>query len=246
MPFARASELDRLLVCPGSAFLPRSPDREIEAGQWGRMVHRWKATGEVVAEPDYPNHAHLFRERLELVRPDRAALWPDPTGHEIGVSLDCVTGTASTFEGSPELVDAWKAAQPDTCIVGTLDYRGEILDALWVEDLKTGRWVPEPDIHQLTFYVLVGFRTAWPTPSRAIGSIMSWRRYPRANPPERTFRRITPGELDRFEARLRRLHAVVAPLRAQVNPPGRVFLPLLNPGPVCTFCPSREHCPAAQ
>lgn len=234
MPFARASELDRLLECPGSAFLPRAPDRPIEAGQWGRMVHRWKATGVVVPEPEFPNHEHLFRERLDLIRPDREALWPGG-GHEIAVGLSTATGAAAAFGGPPEDGDAWKAALPDDWISGTLDYRGEILDALWVEDLKTGRNAPEPTIHQLTFYVLVAHRVAWPTPPRALASVFHWPRYPRHVPGTRHWRTVAQTELAAFEERLRRLR-----LRVLARDPRD-----LNPGPHCTFCPSRPHCPAA-
>lgn len=247
MPWARASELERLLECPGSAVLPREPDRTIEAGQWGRMVHRWKATGVVEPEPGFPNHGPLLDDRIRRTNPDRRTLWPG--SHELAVWL-VPLGSAALLHGDDP---RWKSGAPPDAISGTTDHLGEVLGDPWIDDLKTGREPPGPLSPQTLFYALAVARCTHPPPGRVLVSITHWPRYPRDGLPTRSWATVTAHQLDAFEHRLERLRQQVVHLRGLVpdvtassQPPSvpPSLLGALRPGSACTYCPSRNSCPA--
>jgi hypothetical protein len=245
MPWARASELDRVLVCPGSLVLPRvdvpSPKRD-EAAAWGTMVHHWKATGLVEAVPGYPRHPGTFKKRLVAVDPKREELWPAPGDHELGVAVSALHHSVGSVQGTPTTVDAWKAVQPDDRVTGTLDYHGLILGNPWVDDLKTGVWLPSPRSAQLWLYGLAVFRLHLGAPDFITTSITHWPRYPATGAPERHWGKITRHELERFERVLKRKYQQLLELRSKwvdFGPTDFDSTPLKPGQDQCRFCPSK-------
>lgn len=211
------------------------------------MVHLWAATGKVVASPDFPNHAKLFRKKLAnngLANWDddlkfRESWWP-PTGlHEISVAVDCEgKGVAWSQLEESMAMNTWKLEKPESWVTGTLDYIGQILGDPWVDDLKTGSWPPLPPKQsaQLRLYALAALRLTRPVdpvPSRVVLSITHWPRYPVIGLPKRYYHEVLPKHLDKFEKMLRKAWKQYESGEAE-----------LNPGELqCVFCPARAACP---
>lgn len=230
MPFARASELDRLLSCVGSAVLPRQDTRTLgvrKAAEWGTSVHSWLETG-IVTSPG-------LGERITLSGTNRERLWPRGL-HEITLALNVVTGDARRYYGASEGRDAWKTDFDDEWITGTLDFVGELFDLPWVDDLKTGRFAAWNDYKaQQSFYVLAWSRYRYEETRESRSTITHWPRYPKHLPPTREGRVLSLDYLGGFAKQLTQLRDDI--LRAQDAGAA------LNPGKQCVYCPSRSHCP---
>lgn len=231
-----------MLVCPGSLTLPRndtgSPAAR-EAAAWGTMVHRWKATGEILAEPEHPQHDKLFRYRLHTSGTDRAVWWPGDGKHEVGVAVNTLTGAVDRRTGPGPDIDAWKASQPDEAVVGTADWVGTFFGEPWVDDLKTGKaeyLVPAGASQQLLLYAYAlsgGAPAVWV-------SITHWPRYPRDQQPVRTMHRHTRDDLDSF---FRRLVSTRNKVLLNRSLPIDETIGLDASTRWCVYCPSRAVCP---
>jgi hypothetical protein len=242
--WTRASATDRELRCPGSLIYQRDDSVPNEGSEWGHLVHNWKATGLVKARAFYPNHAALFRRKLEIVNPQRRQYWPDGGTHEVAVAVNCLEPKAEWATGlNEEEIDAWKAQWPDFYITGAIDYLGEILDDPWVDDLKTGkRDSPLDDPprvrSQVWTYALAAYlikRSA----SQVRTSITWWPRYPVAAEPLALFQSIKANELERWWQHLNKKYTGLVQLRKRPE----TIEAHLKEGPYCFFCPSKHYCP---
>jgi hypothetical protein len=223
VPLARASQLDRLLACPGSGYLPQIDlrgARAHEAAAWGTMCHRWVETGEI-------GHPGL-QKKLDASGASRDALWPGGS-HEVALAYNVLTGEARSFQGDGK--DEWKAAFDNEWVVGTLDYVDEVFGEPWVDDLKTGRRVTwEAYEAQQTFYALAWSKANYGDRRRTRSTLTHWPRYPLGGLPFRFGKVIEAEELEHFEARLREMRAAILSQGPRVV------------GPQCTYCPSRTNC----
>lgn len=238
MPLARASELDRLLSCPGSAVLARVAQPIGDAAIWGNVVHYWAETGGY-NDLTEPKLRAALEERVALTRVERLALWPSEGYRELGLALNVVSGEAQMLvDGSPEARDEWKAGFGDEWVVGTADYAGELMDYPWVDDLKTGRFAAWDDYEaQQTFYCLAYSRARYGATHETRTTITHWPKYPKARPPHRTGRVLSVGQLNAFAGRLARLRETILAGRADQE-----HLEL-DAGPQCLYCPSKGACP---
>lgn len=236
MPWSRASELERAILCPGSAHLPRTPDtRDKTAATWGTNVHAWKETGEW-----WENSLVTRRRQAALDAADltRASLWPGLTGHEVSLALNTSDKEVLTFAGHPEIRDSWKKGFDYAWLTGTADYIGDVLGTPWIDDLKTGKEVPEDpwELWQLKFYATCVILLN-PDATEVLTSITHWPRYPADDPPRRIWSRPIPRAevlgttLAELEQGRRNVEA--SKTRLQVYP-----------GPQCTYCPAVAGCPA--
>lgn len=253
MAWTRASALDRTLRCVGSLSMPQTPEAERmsprakEGAAWGTLVHKWKATGRVIASPDFPNHAKLFRKKLAhngLANYDddqkfRDSWWPPGGLHEVSVAVDCAgQGVAWTQIEDETAMNAWKTSMPESWITGTLDYVGQVLGDPLIDDLKSGAWPPLPpkESAQLRFYALAALRLHSPVdpfPGRVVLSITHWPRYPVIGLPKRYYHEVLPKHLDKFEKMLRKAW--------KQHESGESDL---TPGALqCVFCPAKAACP---
>lgn len=245
MPFARASELDRLMTCPGSGFLARSPEvpntRRDRAAQWGNMCHFWKETGVL---PDNEAWALPLHRKIKLSKIDRLAQWPEFGVHEVALAYNVVTGKAARCQvpigapgGGREYREHWKLAFSDEWVTGTLDYAAELLGVPWVDDLKTGRVVSIHDYeYQQAFYVLGWTLAEYGELRESRSTITHWPRYPLEGRPRRLGRVLDVGYLTTFRGELRKLRERI--LRGRKGAKVK-----LESGSHCTFCPSKEICP---
>jgi hypothetical protein len=241
--FARASSLDRLLNCYGGEILETEELRTEStfiAADWGSMVHDWKETGEVKAFNGRTNLVPLFKKKLDVTGVRREQWWPTTMIHELAMAIKPGEAYAQLLDGGKEEKEAWKAAFDFQWGTGTLDGYDWMFDVLWIDDLKTGRFVTEEDyIEQRRFYAL-GL-------SRLLGyrgpvnvTLTHWPRYPVPSLPSRFGRVVEADELDDFEKRLRKLRDDIS--RAREDRGSLV----LNPGESqCGFCPSRKRCEVA-
>lgn len=249
MPWTRASELDRVLECQGALFLPHGErsERAQESAAWGTMVHHWKATGDILAVPGYEKHADQFRLRP---KPSREALWPLDGRHEVSVAIDCLGKGVALYDGcGAQTHDEWKAARPHSWVTGTLDYYGELFGIPWVDDLKTGRFCPDPSQSaQFLFYGLAVYRLYPDPPDHLSLTVTHWPRYPKARPPQRKQALVTAEDLDLFEKGLRDAYEKHLALGGGRQWSGSVSgLKLeksLTTGDHCLYCPSKGACPA--
>lgn len=240
MPFARASSLDRLLACSGGSFLGGTDvksERAEEAADWGTLVHHWKATGEIKQVNEWKNHPALFKRKLEKSGVKREDWWPvEDFFHEKAFALDPDGGVVA-YDG--ERAEAWKAERDDRFCTGTCDGFGWMFDTLWVDDLKTGRFVSlEEYKQQLRFYALCVVRlTAYRGDVNL--TLTHWPRYPNHGQPVRMGMVIEQDDLKAFAKQLSRLRSEI--LRGRDKPE----LVTLNPSEsACLWCPSRGVCPA--
>lgn len=240
-PFARASDLDRILRCTGSLSLVtlRGPDKTeksqglIEAGNWGTDMHTVKETGEIPAHR--VGHAPFMR-KSQILRAARQDLWPDGAGkHEVSFAYDVLTQKVDvSYVQGKEAQDAWKASHADTCVVGTSDWVGWHLDMLHIDDLKTGHAEPNPESHQNMFYGLCASIVAGK--GDVVLSSTHFPRYPVKGEPDR----LWAGD-DFF--RLRRSD-FVAELVGAYAVTQRQRRPSFINGPYqCAYCPVKEKCP---
>lgn len=150
MPWARASALERHLVCPASSVLPR-----LEYGRWAPgyagAVVPVELTEYVETAPWYTiwgseMHRAIAAEGApdpwdSWAAPVRDVVYPPELGvHERTWSYDCATGIVDRIDLRDEDArTAWKLSRGPDTVVGTSDWSGFTPDGLaWVCDLKTG------------------------------------------------------------------------------------------------------------
>lgn len=242
------------MICPVSSSLPqydrgewrpgllqlvspaRLPERKLTSverdkhtlwgGQadWGTSMHAAKA--------GLPNADPLYHD---LLAPHRERLWPKRLGlHEVAVAFDCETRKVEIKIGDAAELDAWKAAAPPQCVVGTVDWWAELpTGEPWIDDLKTGKWDPETVTEQTTFYLMCRARGAqfagWSTGRLSVTHIPR-EENPRETAevdPVRNWKQLSRFVLGEFEE-----DVVQAWRRAKEDEPRAV------PGIQCEYCPS--------
>lgn len=247
MPFARASELDRLLMCSGSAVLRRDEtktDAAYKAAQWGTICHAWKETGGL---PDSARQAKLLAEKISASGIDREALWPSDGEHEVAVALNVVTGRAvrcaHPIGATTTYRDDWKRAFDDHWCVGTLDYVRVLLGRPWVDDLKTGRSGSPKDYEcQQAFYCLALSIAEFGRVDDCRSTITHWPMYPKTVAPVRRGGVFSGDFLRDYYRRLQRLRDEILFAREDSTK----LMPNLFMGDHCRYCPSRSYCPKFQ
>lgn len=248
MPLARASELDRLLACPGSAFLPREDlrsDYAKGAASWGDAVHLWVETGEL---PTDHKMRRLLEEKITLSGIARLDLWPDGGTREAALAYNVVsTAVDMMVGGTKEERDAWKASFGDEWITGSADYLSDIFGEPWVDDLKTGRVVSWSAYRaQQSLYALVWSRVNFGGLRQVRSTLTHWPKYPKHNPPNRFGRVLEVDSLSEFAVSLRGLRDKILVGRDLVARQGEGadvrWNTVLSLGEHCGYCPSRRAC----
>lgn len=246
MAFARCSSLDRLLKCAGGAVLggnDEKSDRAKEAADWGSLNHHWKATGEIKQVNDWKNHPALFKRKLEKSGIKREHYWPDDFVHEIPLAIDPVAGVAVTTDS--EDPEAWKRGQDDRWCTGTADGYGWLFEkALWVDDLKTGRFATLEDYESQLLAYALGVSRLLNYRGQVYVTVTHLPRYPNHGLPTRVGRVVEQDELRDFEGRLAKLRTEIlyAKKNVRMDGPGGHAMKL-TAGDQCTWCPSRGVCP---
>lgn len=239
-PVFRCSELDRLMECPGSGWLPRKEDYTGFSAAWGNVVHDWLETGLV---PD-TGDGKLLQKRIEKSGTDRNVLWPGGE-HEAALAYNLVSDKVVRYPTPPlppgisrkDHIKAWKLSFDTEWMTGSLDFAGELMDSWWVDDLKTGRDVHWGDYQwQQTAYAIM-----WSTHKHGglvdgRSTVTHWPRYPVARPPNRMGALLTTEQLTISLDKLKKLRHKV--LEADNK--------LLVTGSKCLYCPSAPHCPELQ
>ncbi len=238
MPAFRASELDRLMACPGSGWLPREERPEGVAAAWGTYVHSWMETGEL-PESDHKRH---LEKRINLTGVRREDVWP-AMQHEVPFAYNLVTDEVRRYPTTPpppgftlrQHKSAWKDSFNDQWMVGTVDGVGDLLESWWTDDLKTGRAVHWNDYRwQQTAYAIMVSRWRFNALVDGRSTITHWPRYPVAGRPVRQGAVLDAKYLTESLDKLRALR-----LKVLNKDEGE-----LRDGDQCTFCPSRGLCPA--
>lgn len=237
-PWARVSDLDRILRCTGSLLLDITKGRDkvqrskglIEAGEWGTDMHEYKATG---VPPERRKSHKPFLDRAAVL--DREALYPAEDGqHEVSYAIDVLTWEVSTalLEKEDDRT-AWKLAQGDACITGTADWVGTDLGRPWVDDLKTGHNPPDAESYQNQGYGLALYLL---TKEYPVLSSTHFPRYPKGE------------KARRYWAKEGFMAARVEPLKRELQTAYAVYQrqrrPAFVAGPYqCAYCPVKEKCP---
>jgi hypothetical protein len=235
VPWSRASGLERAIACPASTHLPVIRDNPGEAAVWGTLVHSWKETGQW--------HKTLAARRraaaLAGAGLTRDTLWPSTAGtHEVSYALNTASRICDRYEGPASGRDGWKLSFDDNWITGTADWVGDILGDAWIDDLKTGSYVPSNpwDLWQLRFYALCAALLGGQEAVQI--SITHWPRYPADGAPHR----IWAPPVQRGE-----LLGVTLPLlemaRQAAVESKRAGVPVTQTGDHCHWCRAKPNCP---
>jgi hypothetical protein len=218
-----ASQLARVLRCPGSATLPHE-DTSSEAAARGTAVHEFLELVPVLGRDEsLALVAEEFRPVCEAL--DLRGL-PIGLAAEVTLAFDVSTGQAR--ELGRGLRRDYSGAS-STEIVGTADVLGVGPDAVFVADWKTGWDVEAPATNpQVRFLAMAAARAYGRT--RAVAEIIRLRE---AGPPWRERAELDVFDLDEVAVQMRAL-------AARVEADEVAF----NQGPWCKRCPSFAHCPA--
>lgn len=249
----RASSLPLLMKCTGAAVLPcveeKSENAE-RAAEWGTMVHTWAQTGEIKG-PDTRTENALKRAIL-LSGIDRLEWWPE--GVREGPVSVRVDGTREA---------SWDDTVRDGWVTGHYDFRWWLFgDRLWVDDLKTGRYYPNParggwghnpglevganrypqDVRspQLKTYVLA-LSELLGTKNGATVTLTHWPRLPldrRHAQPQRFWVEYTHEALQRHWTELETTYREKQHNERAML--GHEDSLILRPGDHCKFCPVRD------
>lgn len=248
----RSSSLPLLMKCTGASVLPciegKSEQAE-RAADWGTMVHHWAQTGEVVGPDTRTQNA--FKLAILQSGISRAEYWPDGV-HEGPVSV--------SVDGSRQA--SWDDTERDGWVTGHYDFRWWLFDELWVDDLKTGKFYPNPpagveghhpglevganrypqDVRspQLKTYALaltklLGYQ------GRTNVTLTHWPRLPlvmRHSLPQRFYVKYEVGELDEHWRGLELMYQEHQHNRRALL--GHEDELILRPGDHCKFCPVRD------
>lgn len=251
MPFARASELDRLLECAGSArgVLPRAeddpgyvvPENTARGRTWGTVCHEWSETGIIPANEAY---AKTLVRKIRESKMDRLRQWPAEGEHEVALAYNVVTGRAvrcrpPTGSGR-EYRENWKAGFDLEWVTGTLDYVWELIGTPWVDDLKTGRFLSSTEHEaQQSFYALAWGLVKYGEIVETRSTLTHWPKYPLQAGPRRYGSVFTVEHLTRFARKLAALRERVLDYqRRRTHKNLRLVV-----GEWCRFCPSKSACP---
>lgn len=228
--------------------LPRSEEkseRAVIAAEWGTAVHKWKETGE------FPEGriATTLRKKIKESEVTREFYWSGGI-HEVPLAYNVITGAARALvlPLAGEAKDRWKASYGDEWITGTADYVGLLLEAPWVDDLKTGRKVEYVDYrYQQGFYTMVWALSQLGELVEARSTITHWPKYPIPEKPRRFGTVLTPDFFSELQGRLKTLREDVMKLR-ELEESGRreSVVARLSDGPQCQYCPSRLACTKGQ
>lgn len=236
-PIFRCSELDRLIECPGSAWLPRKKDETGVAAGWGNLVHDWLETGVVKDDKD----GKLLQKRIDKSGTSRAALWPDGE-HEVAIAFNLLTERAIEYP-KPVLppgttrkdhTTAWKNSFDDEWFTGSIDFGTELLDTWWIDDLKTGREVTWGKYAwQQTAYAIAWSKLKYGELRSGRSTVTHWPRYPVVRAPNRLGSVLTETWLKNSLDKLRALRLDILAAKPES----------LMTGEQCYFCPSAGSCP---
>lgn len=208
-----------------------------DAAQWGNTLHHWKESGDWGNTS--PKVSNRRMEALAASWGSREALYPTSGTHEVSYALHTRSRIVERFV-SPDrdAREAWKAKFDSDWLTGTCDYEGEVLDAPWVDDLKSGRYVPDNpwDLWQLRFYAVCA--AMYHNASQVAVSVTHWPRSPADAPPVRIWT-PEPVHVDTLLNEI--LPALEALRREVVRSWDR---PDARPGQHCTYCAASNHCPA--
>lgn len=209
------------------------------AAEFGTLVHYWKETG-VIQDGRL---GLALKKKLKLTEVQRETYWHEGL-HEVPVAYNVVTGKAEALvlPVAKEKRDEWKAAHGDEWITGTADYVGLILDAPWVDDLKTGKNVEYLDHrYQQGFYALCWtlFQMGRLTPARS--TITHWPKYPLPKKPLRFGTVLVPEFFEELQVKLAELRNSVRRLRV-LKEDGMNLENRLTDGAHCIYCPSKLAC----
>jgi len=242
MPLCRASQLDRLLNCPGELWLPRTDivsPKTMEARDWGTACHKWAETGEM---PNFYKFRELLEKKLAKSGTLREDYWWNGD-RELPLAYNVVSGQAMAYAERPENQshlsgDDWKQSFGDEWITGTLDYGETPFDQVWVDDLKTGRLVAYAEYaSQQKFYCAVYSLVKHGEVRDSRSTLTHWPRYPLHAKPVRGGDLevyYEAGELVGFLKGLREFREEALTHRPEV----------LQTGEHCRFCSSKLDCPA--
>lgn len=239
MPWARASDLERGVHCPGSLVLPRLGTKSqaaVDGAAWGDIVHNWKETGEWTPDtlPTRRRQAALIASSVS-----RDSLWPDNGEHEVAFAI----GTKNRLAMRADLKtraerDQWKFSLGSEWLVGTLDYLGDVLGNPWVDDLKTGNPMYLPadpwDMWQMRVYATAALMLMGG--DRVYVTLTRWPRYPADGVPVRDSLRAVSRE-EVFGVTLPMLELIRQRREASLIKPETVV------GEQCRFCLAQPGCP---
>jgi hypothetical protein len=237
MPLARASELDRLLICPGAAFLPNSEKTMGQAAEWGKLVHKWKVNGQIPESPLSPT----LTKKLKSSGVNLLNYWPSEGKHEITFAFNVMNGDVAVREERSGLgwedVEAWKLGFGDEWVVGTADYAYEQFGVPWIDDLKTGRLAAFSDYRAQQYFYGLAFARLLDAPELLL-TITHWPKYPLHKLPHRG----PPVEfadymMEEFWGELKQLRETI--LYGRETRDNR----LLQINSKCGFCPALANCP---
>lgn len=228
MAWARASELDRALNCVASnrlAHIRVPTDNATKAADWGTAVHTWKEGGDFLLDMGTEK---TFAKKLVRTGDFRPEFWPSTGTHEQAFSFNCLTGEVDSRTGSRAALEKWKAEHGDEFVTGTADFTDELLGMLWVDDLKTGQYAPDPVNGQMFFYCMC--LQLWETgelKEDVLSSITHWPKYPLDGYPDRKQALLPVARLLKFR------DVLVAGYHRWKD-----WNNELVPGPQCFFCPA--------
>lgn len=202
------------------------------------MVHSWMESGEVPSG---------LKKKLEKSGVSRENLWAEGL-FEIPFAYNVITGgvQAMVLPLAREKREGWKASFGDEWITGTADFVGMLMEAPWVDDLKTGRRVEYLDYQaQQMFYALCWTKFQAGKLVECRSTITHWPKYPLDGVPRRFGVVIEPDTFREFEGKLRGLRASVLKLREKAER-GLDVVSGLSDGPQCIYCPSKLACVKGQ
>lgn len=98
------------------------------------MVHHWVQTGEIRCENK--RFERMLAKAIQATGINRLELWPEGGEHEGAIAIQ-VDGHGYGVSRDDTPREGW--------ITGHFDYQYWMLDGeLWIDDLKTGKWYPNP------------------------------------------------------------------------------------------------------
>lgn len=221
------------------------------------MAHHWAQTGEVRGRDKRSENA--FKKATELNGIIRPAFWPEGGLHEQAVAVRVDGVREVSRDDTPR--EGW--------ITGHYDYHAWLFeDELWVDDLKTGKFYPNPmpglpghmedvevggnrypqDVRsaQLKTYAL-GLSRLLSYQGRVNVSVTHWPRLPLAHRhklPSREFVAHHTNYLAAFWGELEGLYK--EKLHNERAMLGHEDSLILRPGDQCRFCPAKTNCFLAQ
>lgn len=219
MTWSSPSRLDQSIACPASTVLPKDPDTAGPSALWGKEVHAHKE-----GLPATPRVKKWLAENY----PSDIITMTWPGGRHEVVYLDLGSGKVQELQKLPED----RSGYPDAAMFFVIDWESTDV-ALHVDDLKTGRFMPE-SFTQVMAYAWASAQVH-PRENLAIASYTHWPRYPKGRMPERLAKDFSRSELNDWH------NEVVVPARRLALGPGAATM--TNPGPHCRWCRSKSNCP---